>query len=216
MPHAAPGPVRVVVADDHAVVRRGLAEVLSETADLAVAGDVASGEELLRLLRLAPADVVVLDLSMPGLSGLDLVKALRAEFPALPLLVLSMHPEDQYAVRVLRAGAAGYLTKEAAERELVQAVRRVAAGGRYLTPAMAEALLTHLDADPAADPHAALSDREYQVLRLLASGKPVSAIGEELALSVKTVSTYRARLLKKMGMKNNAELTRYAVEHGLV
>ncbi|HLT47272.1 MAG TPA: response regulator transcription factor [Rubricoccaceae bacterium] len=216
MPRTPPGALRVVVADDHAVVRRGLAEILRETVDLEVAGEAGSGDALLRLLRQTEADVVVLDLSMPGLSGLDLVKGLRAEFPALPLLVLSMHPEDQYAVRVVRAGAAGYLTKEAAERDLVQAVRRVASGGRYLTAGMAEALLTHLDADPETAPHEALSDREYQVLRLLASGKPVGAISEELALSVKTVSTYRARLLRKMGMKNNAELTRYALEHGLV
>jgi two-component system invasion response regulator UvrY len=207
---------RVVIADDHTVVRRGLAEVISDAVDLAVVGEAASGDALLGLLRGGTPDVVVLDLSMPGPSGLDLVKQLRAEYPSLPLLVLSMHPEDQYAVRVLRAGAAGYLTKEAAERDLVQAIRRVAAGGRYLTPVLAESLLAHFDTDPGASPHASLSDREFQVLRLLASGKPVSSIGEELALSVKTVSTYRARLLQKMGMKNNAELTRYAIENGLL
>ena len=207
---------RVVIADDHTVVRRGLAEVISDAVDLAVVGEAASGDALLGLLRGGTPDVVVLDLSMPGPSGLDLVKQLRAEYPSLPLLVLSMHPEDQYAVRVLRAGAAGYLTKEAAERDLVQAIRRVAGGGRYLTPVLAESLLAHFDTDPGASPHASLSDREFQVLRLLASGKPVSTIGEELALSVKTVSTYRARLLQKMGMKNNAELTRYAIENGLL
>jgi two-component system, NarL family, invasion response regulator UvrY len=162
------------------------------------------------------ADVVVLDLSMPGLSGLDLIKHLRSAFPALPLLVLSMHPEEQYAVRVLRAGAAGYLSKDSAEKEVVRAIRHVAGGGRFVTGAAAEALLAHLDRDPDLPPHHALSDREFEVLRLLASGKPVSAIGDELALSVKTVSTYRARLLQKMGMKNNAELTRYAIEEGLV
>ncbi|HEX8297861.1 MAG TPA: response regulator transcription factor [Rubricoccaceae bacterium] len=207
---------RVVIADDHTVVRRGLAEVISDAVDLAVVGEAASGDALLGLLRGGTPDVIVLDLSMPGPSGLDLVKQLRAEYPSLPLLVLSMHPEDQYAVRVLRAGAAGYLTKEAAERDLVQAIRRVAAGGRYLTPVLAESLLAHFDSDPGAAPHASLSDREFQVLRLLASGKPVSTIGEELALSVKTVSTYRARLLQKMGLKNNAELTRYAIENGLI
>lgn len=207
---------RVVIADDHTLVRRGLAEVIADAVDLAVVGEAASGDTLLSLLRAGTPDVVVLDLSMPGPSGLDLVKQLRAEFPDLPILVLSMHPEDQYAVRVLRAGAAGYLTKEAAERDLVQALRRVAAGGRYLTPALAEALLAHFDADAGTAPHALLSDREFQVLRLLASGKPVSSIGEELALSVKTVSTYRARLLQKMGMKNNAELTRYAIENSLL
>jgi two-component system, NarL family, invasion response regulator UvrY len=157
-----------------------------------------------------------MDMSMPGPSGLDLVKSIRAEFPKLPLLVLSAHPEDQYAVRVVRAGAMGYLTKESAEADLVEAIRRVASGKRFLTRALAEALLDALDADPDADPHAALSDREYQVLRLLASGLTVGGIAERLSLSVKTVSTYRARLLQKMGMSNNAELTRYALENGLV
>ncbi len=206
---------RVVIADDHTIVRRGLAEVISDAVDLAVVGEAASGDALLGLLRGGTPDVIVLDLSMPGPSGLDLVKQLRAEYPSLPILVLSMHPEDQYAVRVLKAGAAGYLTKEAAERDLVQAIRRVAGGGRYLTPVLAESLLDHFNTDPDASPHASLSDREFQVLCLLASGKPVSSIGEQLSLSVKTVSTYRARLLDKMGMKNNAELTRYAIENDL-
>lgn len=207
---------RVVIADDHTVVRRGLAEIIGEAVDLTVSGEAGSGDELLALLRAQGADAVVMDLSMPGLSGLDLIKQLRIEFPALPLLVLSMHPEDQYAVRVLRAGASGYLTKESAEKELVLALRRVADGGRHVTPAAAEALLAHMDRDPDLAPHADLSDREFQVLRLIASGKPVSAIGEELSLSVKTISTYRGRLLQKMGMKNNAELTRYAIEQKLV
>ena len=153
---------------------------------------------------------------MPGPSGLDLVKSLAAEFPKLPVLVLSAHPEDQYAVRVVRAGAKGYLTKESAESELVAAVRRVTAGERYLTQALAESLLKALDTPPGSDPHLALSDREYQVLRLLASGMTVGGIGEHLSLSVKTISTYRSRLLQKMGMSNNAELTRYALENGIV
>jgi two-component system invasion response regulator UvrY len=209
---------RVAIADDHAVVRRGLADIIREAVDLEVAAEADSGDALLALLRAGAArpDVVVVDLRMPGPSGLDLIKLLRAEFAALPVLVLSAHPEDQYAVRVLRAGAAGYLTKETADRELVHAIRRVAGGKRHVTPALAEALLDHLDGPDPESPHLVLSDREFQVLRLLASGKPVGAIGHELSLSVKTVSTYRARLLEKMGMKNNAELTRYAIEHGLV
>jgi two-component system, NarL family, invasion response regulator UvrY len=207
---------QVVIADDHTVVRRGLAEIIRDAVDLAVSAEASSGDELLARLRAQPADVAIIDLSMPGLSGLDLIKQLKLEFPSLPLLILSMHPEDQYAVRVLRAGASGYLTKESAERDLVQAIRRVASGGRYVTPGAAEALLSYMDRDPDLPLHEGLSDREFQVLQLLASGKPVSAIGEELSLSVKTISTYRTRLLQKMGMKNNAELTRYAVEQGLV
>jgi len=207
---------RIVIADDHVLVRRGLAELLREMDDFRIVGEAASGDELLRLVRDGRVDVVVMDMSMPGPSGLDLVKSLRAEFPRLPILVLSAHPEDQYAVRVVRAGAMGYLTKESAEADLVEAVRRVASGKRFLTQSLAESLLDALDSDPDADPHTALSDREYQVLRLLASGLTVGGIAEHLSLSVKTVSTYRSRLLEKMGMSNNAELTRYALENGLV
>ncbi|HIG75132.1 MAG TPA: response regulator transcription factor [Bacteroidetes bacterium] len=208
--------IRVTIADDHAVVRRGLAEILRDTSDIEVIAEASDGDELLASLRQREPDVAVLDLRMPGPSGLDLVKHLRAEFPPLRLLVLSAHPEDQYAVRVVRAGAAGYLTKESAETELVRAVRRVAGGKKYLTPGMAEALLDQLDANPDEAPHAQLSDREFQVMRLIASGMPVSAVAEKLSLSVKTVSTYRTRLLQKMGMANNAEITRYALENGLV
>lgn len=207
---------RIVIADDHVLVRRGLAELLREMDDFRVVGEAASGDELLRIVREERVDVVVMDMNMPGPSGLDLVKSIRAEFPKLPLLVLSAHPEDQYAVRVVRAGAMGYLTKESAEADLVEAVRRVASGKRYLTQNLAASLLDALDVDPDEDPHAALSDREYQVLRLIASGMTVGGIAEHLSLSVKTVSTYRSRLLQKMGMSNNAEITRYALENGLV
>ena len=207
---------RIVIADDHVLVRRGLAELLREMDDFRVVGEASSGDELLRLVRDERVDVVVMDMSMPGPSGLDLVKSIKAEFPKLPILVLSAHPEDQYAVRVVRAGAMGYLTKESAEADLVEAVRRVASGKRYLTQNLAASLLDALDADPDEDPHAALSDREYQVLRLIASGMTVGGIAEQLSLSVKTVSTYRSRLLQKMGMSNNSEITRYALENGLV
>ena len=207
---------RITIADDHVLVRRGLAELLREMDDFEVVAEAESGDELLRSLRDTKTDVVVMDMNMPGPSGLDLVKSITAEFRTLPILVLSAHPEDQYAVRVVRAGARGYLTKESAEAELVSAIRRVTAGQRYLSQALAESLLGALDVDPDADPHAALSDREYQVLRLLASGQTVGNIAEHLSLSVKTVSTYRSRLLQKMGMSNNAELTRYALENGLV
>ena len=208
--------IRVTIADDHAVVRRGLAEILRQSGDVDVIAEASDGDALLASLRQRAPDVVVMDLRMPGPSGLDLVKHLRSEFEGLHLLVLSAHPEDQYAVRVVRAGAAGYLTKESAETELVQAVRRVAGGKKYLTPGMAEALLEQLDSDPDEAPHAQLSDREFQVMRLIASGLPVSKVADELSLSVKTISTYRTRLLQKMGMENNAEITRYALENGLV
>jgi DNA-binding NarL/FixJ family response regulator len=207
---------RIAIADDHVLVRRGLAELLREMDDFRVVGEASSGDELLRLVREERVDVVVMDMSMPGPSGLDLVKSIKAEFPKLPILVLSAHPEDQYAVRVVRAGAMGYLTKESAEADLVEAVRRVASGKRYLTQNLAASLLDALDADPDEDPHASLSDREYQVLRLIASGMTVGGIAEHLSLSVKTVSTYRSRLLQKMGMSNNSEITRYALENGLV
>ena len=208
--------IRVTIADDHAVVRRGLAEILRESPDIDVLDEAGDGDELLASLRQKLPDVAVLDLRMPGPSGLDLIKHIHAEFPALHVLILSANPEDQYAVRVVRAGAAGYLTKESAETELVRAVRRVAGGKKFLTPGMAEALLDHIDADPDALPHAQLSDREFQVMRLIASGMPVSAVADHLSLSVKTVSTYRTRLLQKMGLANNAEITRYALEHSLV
>lgn len=207
---------RIAIADDHVLVRRGLSELLRELEDFDVVGEADSGDSLLRLLRDTKVDVVVMDMIMPGPSGLDLVKSISAEFKMLPILVLSAHPEDQYAVRVVRAGARGYLTKESAEAELVIAIRRVTSGKRYLSQALAESLLGALDIDPDADPHSTLSDREYQVLRLLASGQTVGGIAEHLSLSVKTVSTYRSRLLQKMGMSNNAELTRYALENSLV
>ena len=207
---------RIAIADDHTLVRRGLTELLDETADVEVVLEVASGDELVRGVRDLEVDVVVTDMNMPGPSGLDLVKTLRSEHPGLGILVLSAHPEDQYAVRVVRAGASGYLTKESAEADLVDAVRRVASGRRYLTQALAESLLDSLDTDPDAAPHAALSDREFQTMRMLASGLTVGKIAEELSLSVKTISTYRARLLDKMEMSSNAEITRYALENGLV
>ena len=207
--------IRVSIADDHAVVRRGLVEILNDTPDIEVLDEAAAGDELLLALRRRRPDVAVLDLRMPGPSGLDLIKHLRTEFPEVRILILSANPEDQYAVRVVRAGAHGYLTKESAEADLVRAVHRVAGGKRFLTQGMAEALLDQLDADPEETPHAQLSDREFQVMRLIASGLPVSAIADRLKLSVKTVSTYRTRLLQKMGFENNAEITRYAIERGL-
>ncbi len=208
--------IRVVVVDDHAVVREGLKRIISENPGMAVTGEAGDGHEALKLIRGGACDVVLLDITMPNKSGLDVLKELRTEVPRLPVLVLSMHSEDQYAVRVLRAGAAGYLTKESAPAKLVQAIRKVVRGGKYVSPSLAEKLVSDLGTDTDRPPHEILSDREYQVLCLIASGKTVSEIGAELALSVKTISTYRVRILEKLRMKNNAEITRYAIKERLV
>jgi two-component system, NarL family, invasion response regulator UvrY len=208
--------IRVLVADDHAVVRRGLREMLAEAGDIEVAAEAGTAAEALDLVRRERFDVAISDLSLPGRGGLDLLRDLKSERPEMPVLILSMHPEDQYAVRALKAGASGYLTKETAPERLVEAVRRVAAGGRYVTPAVAEHLAQHIDGAREREPHEALSDREYQVFRMLAAGRTVSQIGDELSLSVKTVSTYRARILEKMALATNAELMQYAFRRGLV
>ena len=206
----------VLVADDHAVVRLGLRSIIDDTPDLRVAAEVSTGAEVLTLTRERRFDVVLLDLTMPGTSGLEVLAHLRAEHPRLPVLVLSMHAEDQYAVRVLRAGAAGYLNKESAPERLVEAIRRVAAGGRYVSPETAERLLDAVTIGSQGPEHEALSDREFQVMRLLAGGLAVGEIAERLSLSVKTVSTYRTRVLEKLHMRTNADLTRYALANGLI
>jgi len=208
--------IRVLVADDHALMRRGLGQVIEETSEMTVTGEAADGREALDLIRRDEFDVVVLDINMPGQDGLDTLKQLKVENAKLPVLVLSMHPENQYAIRVLMAGASGYLCKESAPDELVHAIRKISEGGRYVSKEVAEVLLQHLDAIPGMPLHASLSDREFQVLCQISSGKTVSEIADELALSVKTVSTYRTRLLEKMYMKSNAELTHYAIKHQLV
>ncbi len=208
--------IRILIADDHAVVRRGLRQTVSEEPDMTVVGEASNVPELLSLARKVPCDVVVLDISMPGRSGLDALKELRQECPRLPVLVLSMHPEDQYALRTLRIGAAGYLTKDTAPEELVKAIRKAVSGGKYVTPSIAEKLALGLAKDSARPLHEALSEREYQVMCLIASGKSVTEISVELSLSVKTISTYRARILEKMNLKNNAELVHYAVFNQLV
>jgi two-component system, NarL family, invasion response regulator UvrY len=205
--------IQVLVADDHAIVRRGLTQIVNETMDLRVTAEATNGNEVIDLLRSRPIDVVLLDLNMPGPAGLDTLKLIKSEFPDTAVLILSVHSEEQYGVRMLRAGASGYLSKETAPDQLVQAIRRVADGGRYLTPTTAEALLSHIDSP--GPPHTLLSDREFQVLRMLASGKSATEIADALSISIKTVSTYRARVLTKMNLKSNADLTRYAIEHQL-
>ncbi|CAG0952792.1 Oxygen regulatory protein NreC [Burkholderiales bacterium] len=207
--------IRVLLADDHAIIRDGLKQILADTEDLQVCGEAADGNEVLRKVREGDWDVLVLDISMPGRSGLEVVKLVKEENPKLPVLILSMHHEDQYAVRALRAGASGYLTKEADADQLIAVIRKVAQGGVYISPTVAELLAR--DVMPAATglPHQALSDREFQVFNMIAAGQSITQIGEALSLSVKTVSTHKARIMQKMNLANQAELIRYALAHGL-
>jgi two-component system, NarL family, invasion response regulator UvrY len=208
--------LRILLADDHAVVRQGVKQILAEAFTLATFGEARNAHELLDLVNSDHWDIVVLDLAMPGGNGLEALKQIKYDHPQLPVLILSMFPEDQYAVRTIKAGAAGYLNKESAPEELVQAIRKVLHGGEYISAAVADELVLHARHEDDQPLHKHLSDREYQVLCLIASGKEVKEISTELALSAKTISTYRARLLDKMNMKTNAELTYYAIQNGLV
>lgn len=207
--------MRVLLVDDHPVVRKGMKAVLEDQLPGIVVSEAGDGDEALAAL-IEPCDVVVLDLSMPGRSGIDLLAEIKHRYPRLPALIMSLHAEEQFAVRALRAGAAGYLNKAAASEQLVAAVVKVARGGRFITEAVAERLAADVGKQAVAAPHERLSDREFEVMRRIASGKTVSEIAENMHLSVKTVSTYRARMLEKMGMASNAEVTRYAIENGLV
>lgn len=209
--------LRVIIADDHPVVRAGLKQVLSESSDILVAGEADDGEALLRKIQRQPYDVVLLDITMPGIGGLETLRRIKEVKPGLPVLMLSIHTEDQFAIRCLKAGAAGYLNKASAPRELVAAIRQVAGGRRYITSALSEKLVAGMtqNRDMSRLPHEWLSDREYQVLCMIASGKTVSDIAAMVNLSVKTVSTYRARVLEKMAMESNAELTAYAIKNGI-
>ena len=217
MPRTAPHqPCSILVADDHAVVRRGLRQVIAEECDGAVVEEASTGQGVLDAVRRQDWAVVILDINLPDKNGLEVLKDLKAMRPALPVLILSHHAEAQYAARAFKAGAAGYLTKESASEELAVAIHKVLAGGRYVSPSFAEQLAGHLTGELGALLHHALSDREHQVLCQIARGKAVSQIADELALSVKTISTYRARLLEKLHLANNAELMRYAFDHRLV
>jgi DNA-binding NarL/FixJ family response regulator len=208
--------ISIVVADDHAIVREGLKQLLSATSDFSVVGEAQNGHEVLQRVRGLDFDVLLLDMSMPGKSGIELIKQVRAEKPKLRVLVLSMHEEEQYAVRAIKAGAAGYLTKESASGQLASAIRKVAGGGAFITSAVAEQLALGVMPDADGPPHGALSDREFQVFRAIVAGKTVTDIANELNLSVKTVSTHKARILEKMNMHTTAELIRYAVKNRLV
>jgi len=207
---------RVLIADDHAILRRGLKEILLRELNGAVCGEAKDAQEVLLQLQSDDWDLVILDVSMPGRSGLDVLRDLKLARPKLPILVLSMHPEDQYGKRALRAGASGYMIKESAPEELIKAIRRVLAGGRYVSPELAERLASDLTEDAERPAHEILSGREFEVLRMIGAGKTVKQIAEELHLSVPTVSTYRARILEKLNMKTTAELMRYALRNHLV
>ena len=208
--------IRVLIADDHAILRRGLKEILVREFVDASCGEAGEAAQVLQQVRSHSWDLVILDVSMPGRSGLDVLSELKQLRPQLPVLVLSMYPEDQYGKRVLKAGAVGYMNKETAPEELVKAIRRVLAGGRYVSTAFAERLASDVRGDPGRPMHEILSNREFEVLRMIASGKTNSQMAEELHLSVTTVSTYRARLLEKMRMANNAELMHYALKNRLI
>jgi DNA-binding NarL/FixJ family response regulator len=207
--------IRLVIADDHPIVREGLHRIVAEHPDMTVVGEAADGDQLQELLREATADVLLLDISMPGLPFLELMQRLRTTYPHVRILVVSAHPEDQYALRSFRAGAAGYLTKNHTPSELAEAIRRVHQGTRYVTSTLAEALAFELDPEYDRPPHDRLSEREYQVLVSLGAGKSLKEIAAETSLSPKTVSTYRARILSKLDLTTTAELIRYAIEHGL-
>jgi two-component system invasion response regulator UvrY len=207
--------MHIIVCDDHPVVRQGLARIMSAELDVALLREAETGHALLELVREQPPDVVLLDVGLPGRSGLDVLQQIKQEHPRLPVLVLSVHPTNQYAIRALRAGASGYLTKDLASAELVRAVRTVTSGHRYVTPDVADRLAADLERPDDRPLHDALSDREFEVLILLAAGRSVMQIAQELCLSDKTISTYRCRILQKLNLKTNADIIRYAMRHGL-
>jgi two-component system invasion response regulator UvrY len=207
---------RILIADDHAIFREGLKQILEDVPDMIVTDDVSRGQEVLDKIAKKDYDILLLDIAMPGLNGLETLKLLKGKKPKMRVLVLSMYPEEQYAVRAIKAGAAGYITKGSASEELLEAIRKVSRGGKYISSSIADKLLSDFEREPEQQPHERLSDREYQILCMIARGSTVSEIAHELFLSVKTVSTHRGHILQKMRMKNNAELTNYAIKNNLV
>ena len=207
--------MHILIADDHAVVRRGLKEILADALPGVIFSEAANGDEALSQLATLKASLLMLDINMPGRNGMDVLRDVKHAYPRLPVIVLSCHPEDQYAVRCLRAGAAAYINKDGAPEELALAIKKILSGGHYISTSLAEKLVANLDA-PADKPlHELLSDREHEVMRMIAAGVPLTEIGERLHVSVKTISTYRTRIMEKMQMKSNAELTRYAIREGI-
>jgi two-component system, NarL family, invasion response regulator UvrY len=207
--------IRVIVADDHPILRAGMVSVLNASSDLRVVAEAGNGAEVMRAIAATAFDVLLLDVSMPGKTGLDILRQIRKDNSRMPILIVSSFPEDQYAIRAIKAGASGYITKMSAPGELVSAVRMVANGRKFITPAIAEMLADAVERPDAATPHENLSDREFQTMKMIAAGHSLTEIAEKLCISVKTVSVYRSRVLEKMRMKSNVELTRYVVEHNL-
>lgn len=207
--------IRILIADDHAIVRGGLRQIIATTSDIVVAAEASQGAEVVEKVRACPVDLLLLDMSMPGISGVDLIRRVRAEHPALPVLVLSIHDEAQVASRALRAGATGYLTKDSDPELLLTAIRKIADGGRFIDPKLVDAMVfeSHRGDVP---PHEILSDREFQVLQMLAAGKSINDIADTCSLSAKTISTHKMRLMQKLGLGNNAEVIRYAIRHGMI
>ncbi len=208
--------IKILIADDHIIVREGLKQIISETKNLQIADEASDGFEVLEKVNKQKFDIVIMDISMPGKNGLEVLKDIKADFPKLPVLVLSMHPEEKYGIRFLRAGASGYLTKESATDELIDAINKIVNGGRYISSTLAEKLVYAIGEDSSKPSHNLLSDREYEIMLLIAQGKQVSQIASLLSLSVPTISTYRARILEKMKLKNNAEITYYALKNDLI
>ena len=206
--------LRILVVDDHPVVRQGLKYILSGEPRIEMVGEASNSQEALNLIRTSPWDAVILDIAMPGRGGLDILKELKRDFPKLPVLILSMHPEEQYAMRALKEGAAGYMNKESAPYDLLTAIQKITRGGKYISPALSEKLLFAIDTEKPL--HENLSNREFQVMLMIASGKGISRIADEMSLSVKTVGTYRTRILEKLNVANNAEIMRYAMQHKLI
>jgi DNA-binding NarL/FixJ family response regulator len=208
--------INILIADDHVLIREGLKKILKNEPDMAVVAEAGNAHEAFEQAKQGNASIMLLDISMPGESGLDAIKELRQNYPRIPILILSMHPEHRFAVRALRAGASGYITKESAVGELVGAIRKIVSGGKYVSLSLAEHLASELATDSDKLPHETLSDREFQIMRMIAAGKRRTEIAEELSLSLSTVNTYRTRILEKMKMETNVELARYAMEHGLI
>jgi two-component system invasion response regulator UvrY len=208
--------IKIIIVDDHAIVREGLKQIVRQTDDMEVVAEAENGSDMLKILQEKTFDIVLLDISIPGRNGIDYLKDVKQLKPDLPVLILSMHPEEQFAMRALTAGAAGYLTKKSASRELIAAIRKVADGRKYVSPEFADKILMELDKDAEKPPYKRLSNREFEVMRRIASGETISEIAEGLNLSVQTISTYRSRILDKMNLKTSAELTYYAIKNGLV
>lgn len=208
--------LKILIADDHAIVREGIKQILAEIPDNVTTDEAINGQEVIQKVWDNNYDLLLLDISMPGRSGLDILKQLKSEKPALKVLILSMHPEEQYAVRALKAGASGYLTKESTPLELIEAIKKVSNGKKYVSSSLAETLASLLDTTAEKPLHETLSNREFEVMRMIASGKTVKEVADNLSLSVKTISTYRTRILEKMNMKNNAQITHYTIQNRLV